>query len=198
MASILLHFRINQEGYFEYKFGILECRERILAQESANTEPTESEKNRLAQAEEEGARKRILIFEADRSLVQLLACESDFAVCEPRNYSSHRIRRTVVGQRPDLVLVNLTPCEKEGLNLIREIRSFHQQTKVLAISMRASHASRALRAGADGYIHADEDSKELAFAIRDVLSGHLYVSEAALCRNSVSEPAYQLVARPAI
>jgi len=138
------------------------------------------------------AQKRILIFEADKALARLLACESDFALCEAVNSSSDRVRQTIVWHRPDLVLVNLAHCEKEALRFIRDVRSLNRPIKVLAVSMRASQANQALRAGADGYIHASEDSKELAFAIRDALSGHLYISETALCDKKISKRSHRL------
>ncbi len=54
--------------------------------------------------------------------------------------------------------------------------------KVLVISMHdeALYADRVLRAGADGYIMKQEDPDEIVHAVRDVLGGHIYVSEAVL------------------
>jgi len=41
----------------------------------------------------------------------------------------------------------------------------------------ALYAQRVLRAGGDGYIMKQEDPQEIIFAIRDVLAGHIYVTE---------------------
>src|SRR5207247_401439 len=49
-------------------------------------------------------------------------------------------------------------------------------------------ADRVLRAGGDGYIMKQEDPAEIVNAIRDVLSGHIYVSEEVLASKSGTAP----------
>jgi DNA-binding NarL/FixJ family response regulator len=51
--------------------------------------------------------------------------------------------------------------------------------KMLVVSMydEALYADRVLRAGGDGYIMKEESPDEIISAIRDVLDGHIYVSE---------------------
>jgi DNA-binding NarL/FixJ family response regulator len=81
--------------------------------------------------------------------------------------------------KPDLVLVDISLPGKSGLELIKEIRSVDRTVKLLVISMHdeALYAARVLRAGGDGYIMKQEDPDEIIQAIRDVLEGHIYVSE---------------------
>jgi DNA-binding NarL/FixJ family response regulator len=48
----------------------------------------------------------------------------------------------------------------------------------------ALYADRVLRAGGDGYIMKQEDPEEIVHAIRDVLGGHIYVSEEVLASTA--------------
>jgi DNA-binding NarL/FixJ family response regulator len=47
----------------------------------------------------------------------------------------------------------------------------------------ALYADRVLRAGGDGYIMKEESPDEIIHAIRDVLAGHIYVSEDVMDGN---------------
>lgn len=81
--------------------------------------------------------------------------------------------------KPDLVLVDLELPDKSGLDLIKKVRSLKLPVKMLVVSMydEALYADRVLRAGGDGYIMKEESPDEIISAIRDVLDGHIYVSE---------------------
>ena len=51
------------------------------------------------------------------------------------------------------------------------------------------YAQRVLRAGGDGYVMKQEDPSEIINAIRDVLAGHIYVSEEVFeSGTAASEP----------
>jgi DNA-binding NarL/FixJ family response regulator len=58
----------------------------------------------------------------------------------------------------------------------------------------ALYVDRVLRAGGDGYIMKQVDPEEIVHAIRDVLGGHIYVSEEVLASTAkvslkrISEP----------
>ena len=51
--------------------------------------------------------------------------------------------------------------------------------KLLAVSMfdEAVYAQRVLRAGGHGYVMKQEEPEVIVLAIRDILAGHIYVSE---------------------
>jgi DNA-binding NarL/FixJ family response regulator len=85
-----------------------------------------------------------------------------------------------------LVVVDLGLPGKSGLDLIKEIRASKLKVKLLVVSMfdEALYADRVLRAGGDGYIMKQEDPEEIIHAIRDVLDGHIYVSEEIFNRTS--------------
>lgn len=84
--------------------------------------------------------------------------------------------------KPDLVLVDISLPGRNGIELIKELRAKDKDVKILVISMhdKALYADRVLRAGGNGYIMKDEDPEELAQAMRDVMNGHLYISEEVL------------------
>jgi DNA-binding NarL/FixJ family response regulator len=111
-------------------------------------------------------------------LVQVLNGETDFSVCGMACDVPDALR--VIAQlKPDLVLVDLGLPGRSGLELVKQVRAANRETKLLVISMHdeALYADRVLRAGGDGYIMKQEDPEEILHAIRDVLAGHMYVSE---------------------
>jgi DNA-binding NarL/FixJ family response regulator len=63
--------------------------------------------------------------------------------------------------------------------LIKDIHVLCPKVLILVVSMHdeSLYAERVLRAGARGYIMKQEGGKKLVEAIRQVLSGHIYVSD---------------------
>jgi len=80
---------------------------------------------------------------------------------------------------PDLMITDLSLKGSDGLELVKQIRPLHPKLKVLILSMHdeSLYALRALRAGAQGYVMKAEASEKLLSAIRQVLAGHIYLSE---------------------
>src|SRR6201987_1954766 len=81
--------------------------------------------------------------------------------------------------QPDLMLIDITLPGKSGLELIKDIKAIRPDLPILVISMHdeSLYADRVLRAGARGYITKHEGGDKLLVAIRQVLSGKIYVSE---------------------
>jgi DNA-binding NarL/FixJ family response regulator len=113
-----------------------------------------------------------------RGLEELVNGEKDLIVCGSAGTVAQALR-AIPQTKPDLVLVDISLPDRTGLELIREIRAKDRETKLLVLSMHdeALYANRVLRAGGDGYIMKDEDPSEVVHAIRDILKGHIYVSE---------------------
>jgi DNA-binding NarL/FixJ family response regulator len=122
-----------------------------------------------------------------QGLVQLINREADLQVCGHASTVEDAIK-SIRRLRPDLVLVDITLPGRSGLDLIRDLRTVDRKTKLLAVSMHdeALYADRVMRAGGDGYIMKQEDPEEVVVAIRDVLSGHIYLSEEVLAGMSAS------------
>lgn len=79
---------------------------------------------------------------------------------------------------PDLVLMDLSMPEMDGLSAIREIARCKIPTKILVLTAHKTeeHIRAALQAGAHGYALKDSPQVELLIAIRRVVSGKIYIS----------------------
>ncbi len=128
------------------------------------------------------AQTRILIVDDHpmmrQGLAQLVNNEPDLAVCcEVEN--AHQALAAIDKDPPELVLADITLPDKSGIELIKDIQAIHSGLAVLVISMHdeSLYAERVLRAGGRGYIMKQEGGKKLMEAIRQVLSGQIYVSE---------------------
>jgi DNA-binding NarL/FixJ family response regulator len=109
---------------------------------------------------------------------QMLAGERDLEICGEAD-SADGAKQLMAGARPDLAIVDLSLAEGTGLDLIRFLRESLPTMPVLVLSMHDEtlFAERVLRAGARGYIMKREAITGLVGAIRQVLSGRIYVSE---------------------
>lgn len=79
---------------------------------------------------------------------------------------------------PDLIIVDITLKNGSGLDLIRRLRSRDEDVKLLVWSMHPEslYAERAIRAGAQGYLHKGQATSKLLEAIRTVLAGRVFIS----------------------
>lgn len=109
-------------------------------------------------------------------LTELLSHEPDLTVCgEAEDVEGGLV--VIEETRPDLVVVDVSLKESNGLDLVRLLRERKDPPPTLVASVHdeALFASRALAAGARGYVHKScFDS--IADAIRRVLSGGVYLS----------------------
>jgi len=80
--------------------------------------------------------------------------------------------------RPDLILVDLSLKESQGIDLIKEVDKSKNPIPMLVLSMHdeAIHAERCILAGAKGYIMKQEASESVIEALRHILAGNIYVS----------------------
>lgn len=72
--------------------------------------------------------------------------------------------------KPDMVLLDLTMPEMNGLEAVREIREASPQTNVLILTMHFSEdvAREAFRSGAHGYVLKSDADTDLLDAVRQV------------------------------
>ncbi len=87
-------------------------------------------------------------------------------------------RKIIERETPDLVVVDLSLKESNGLDLVKEIHAHHKNTASLVLSMHdeALHAERCIMAGAKGYIMKQEASESVVTALRRIMAGHIHVS----------------------
>jgi DNA-binding NarL/FixJ family response regulator len=131
----------------------------------------------------EPGRKRILIVDDHpmmrHGIAQLIGAEPDLAVCGEAENA--RDAFDVVGiLKPDLVLADISLPGKNGLEMLKDFQAMMPDLPVLVVSSHDEtfYAERVLRAGGRGYIMKQEGGQKLMLAIRQVLSGKIYVSEA--------------------
>jgi DNA-binding NarL/FixJ family response regulator len=110
-------------------------------------------------------------------LAQLIDNEGDLKVCAEADNAGQAIN-AVAKQGFDLALVDISLPDKNGLELIKDIRTLSPSLPILVVSMHDEmiYAERVLRAGARGYIMKQEGGQKFLEAIRQVLAGQVYVS----------------------
>lgn len=88
--------------------------------------------------------------------------------------------QVVAEKKPELVLLDITLKKGDGIDVAREIKLRFPQVKILIMSMHdeALYAPRALQAGAAGYVMKAEAGTTLLEAMRKVIAGQIYVSQA--------------------
>jgi DNA-binding NarL/FixJ family response regulator len=81
---------------------------------------------------------------------------------------------------PDVVLMDITMAEMNGLVATAQITHDFPQVRILVLSMHATkeYVTQALQAGASGYLLKDAAPTELELAIRSVMRGEKYLSPA--------------------
>jgi DNA-binding NarL/FixJ family response regulator len=79
---------------------------------------------------------------------------------------------------PDLVIMDISMPDMNGIDATRKIRNEHPDIKVIALSMHhdKQFVSEIFRAGASGYLIKDSAFDELDHAIRVVMSGKTYIN----------------------
>lgn len=110
-------------------------------------------------------------------IISIITMEEDLEVCGEAEDQTTAME--LVGlHKPDLVLVDLSLKNSNGLNLLKDITQNYPQVLTLAVSMHDeyTYAVRCLKAGAKGYIMKQEGTEKILEAIRCVLSGQTYLS----------------------
>lgn len=126
--------------------------------------------------------KRVLIVDDHpmmrTGLAQLIDNEPDLKVRAQADNASQAL--DAVARQPfDLILLDISLPDKSGLELMKDIQTLKPGLPILVVSMHDEllYAERVLRAGGRGYIMKQEGGKKFLHAIRQVLSGQIYVSE---------------------
>ncbi len=127
-------------------------------------------------------RKRILIVDDHpmmrQGLAQLINNEPDLVVCAEADTAGQALN-LISSSKPDVLIADISLPDKNGLELIKDVRVLNPGILILVVSMHdeSLYAERVLRAGGRGYVMKQEGGKKLMEAIRHVLSGQVYVSQ---------------------
>lgn len=130
---------------------------------------------------------RILVAD-DHALVrqglrQVLATTSDLSLVDEAKNAWEVIERVRNGGI-DVLLLDMSMPGPSGVELIRRVRSEAPRVHVLVLSMHADVqiASRAIKAGASGYLTKDSEPEQLLDAIRKVGSGGNFIDPSLATR----------------
>lgn len=110
-------------------------------------------------------------------LAQLIERQADLAVGAEAGSPAEALQVLAPGGI-DVVLTDMTMPGRSGLDFLKDLQALHPALPILVVSMHDEmiYAERALRAGARGYIMKEAGGDNLLVAIRQVLSGQVYVS----------------------
>jgi DNA-binding NarL/FixJ family response regulator len=130
-----------------------------------------------------GSRARKVLIVDDHPIVRqglrlMIDLEPDLVVCGEAQ--SEREARTAIRElQPDVVVVDISLAQGDGLELVRDAHAQHPELPMLVLSMHDEliYAERMLAAGASGYIMKHAASDQLLVALRKVLAGGIYLSE---------------------
>ncbi|MDZ4751256.1 MAG: response regulator transcription factor [Flavobacteriales bacterium] len=112
-----------------------------------------------------------------RSLSQLLTAKGFNVVFEADD--GEELILKIKGKSIDLVLMDVSMPNKDGIQTTLWLKENRPEVKVLALSMSDDELTiiRMIRAGAGGYVLKDIEPEELSRAIYDVVKNGTYYSE---------------------
>jgi two-component system invasion response regulator UvrY len=111
-------------------------------------------------------------------LKKILKEESDIELfAEASNH--YEVFEALAKELPDLLLLDISMPGRDGLDILKEVKSRYPKIKVLMLSMHPEdrYAMRAMKAGASGYVSKESAMEELVNAIRKVSEGSKYISK---------------------
>lgn len=111
---------------------------------------------------------------------QFIAEQNDLALCGEASSGDEAIR--LVRQNAyDVVVLDISMPDKNGVDTLRVIRQVRPELRVLVLSgyPETHYAVNMLRAGANGYVCKDAPPEDVIHAIRVVARGRQYLSESA-------------------
>ncbi|MBI5879712.1 MAG: response regulator transcription factor [Chloroflexi bacterium] len=109
-------------------------------------------------------------------LKMLLNAQSDLTVVGEAATGTEALG-AVANLSPDLLLLDLTMPETDGLSVLRDVRRTYPSVRVLVLTMHEEegYLRSALEAGAAGYCPKSAADAELISAIRAVMRGNVYI-----------------------
>jgi DNA-binding NarL/FixJ family response regulator len=112
-------------------------------------------------------------------LAAQLSLQPDMEICGEAEDIAGALAR-IESTRPDVAVIDISLKSGNGIDLVKRLRARDQELRILVWSMfsESLYAERALRAGAQGYIHKGQPAQEILAALRTVLAGKIYVSGA--------------------
>ena len=113
-----------------------------------------------------------------QGLALLLNRQPDLAVSGEAQDSASALEQIAL-ETPDIILMDITLEEENGLELIKHIRHLHPEMLILVLSMHDEkvYGELAIRAGARGFLNKTARVQEIVQAIHRLLEGKFYLPE---------------------
>src|ERR1700749_4115447 len=118
-----------------------------------------------------GDKRRVLIVDdhpiVRHGLKQMIDAEPDLVVCGEAQ-SDREARAAIRELDPDIMIVDVSLAQGDGMDLVREVHAQRPQMPMLVLSMHDEtiSAERLLAAGARGYIMKEAAFDQLLVALR--------------------------------
>ena len=112
-----------------------------------------------------------------QGITQLINAERDLQVVGSTGEWTLALKQ-IPELKPDVVVLDITLARANGIEVLKNLRVHFPELKVLMLSMHDEnlYAMRSVRAGAQGYIMKMTATEEVVTAIRQILSGEIYLS----------------------
>lgn len=133
--------------------------------------------------EPRGGPARVLVVDDHPAVREALALRidrcRDLEVCGEADDVAAALS-VVETERPDVAVIDISLKTGNGIDLIKRLKTRTSPPRMLVWSMydETLYAERALRAGAMGYVSKEKETGEIITAIRRILEGRVYLSEA--------------------
>ena len=117
-----------------------------------------------------------------RNGVRLMLGEADDISVEGEAESAQRALQLIRTQEFDVALLDIAMPDKNGLDLLKQLRSEQPKLSVLILSTYSEeiYAMRAFKLGAAGYLTKDSPTSALINAVRKAAAGGKHVSPAMM------------------
>ncbi len=111
------------------------------------------------------------------ALCMLLQGESDIEVVGEAGNGADAVRGVIQG-KPDVVLMDITLPDFDGIEATNKILEVLPRTKVVAVTMHMEdvYLLKFLDAGGMGYVHKSAADRDLLKAIQTVMNGEVFLS----------------------
>jgi DNA-binding NarL/FixJ family response regulator len=131
--------------------------------------------------------KRILIVDdhplITRGLSQMINDEKGLTVCGEARDINEAMEK-IASLDPHMLIVDISLRNSSGIDLLKAVKVRHPGLPALVYSMHEEsvYAERVLRAGARGYVMKDASADIIMRAIRKILSGNIFFSDAIVTK----------------
>jgi len=112
-----------------------------------------------------------------KGLKQILDDSTDMRVTGEAENGMQAIQMSLQNEY-DMILLDISLPDKNGIDVLKQIKANRPNTPVLMLSMHAEdqYAVRSMKAGASGYLNKQSAPAQLLTAIRQVGTGKKYIS----------------------